>query len=180
VAGIPGLPWKSNVREEDHVPAPHETTVAPEVKLIHERREQTVPALSPDRAAKIAEGLTGSSFSGSAWRKIESGTNRATDDKVAIMSLIVGITPDELKAHGRTEAAAKLVRLAGQVASRSGTADASGSVVERQLAADITELTQLLMRLPPDVRANLLAMLRSMDAAALIRRNQEAKAPKED
>lgn len=177
---IHGLPMP---REEAYVPAPHETSIAPEVQLIRQRRLQGVPAMSPDRAAKLAEQLTGSGFNGSTWRKIENGVNRASDDKVAIMSLIVDVKPEELRALGRHEAADRLIRLAGRVMTPShGGDDRRGpvSVVERQVAADIAEATELLLRLPSEVRDNLLAMLRSMDAAARVRRNEEVHGPGED
>jgi hypothetical protein len=148
---------------EGPVSAPHETSIAPEVRLIAERRKFLVPRMSPDRAAKLAEERVGGGFSGSTWRKIESGTSRATDDKLAMMALIVGVLPEDLEEVDRPEAAHLLRGLMEEPpGSRKGARPSAA--VEREVAANIAELTELLMRATPEVREAIMTMLRSMEA----------------
>lgn len=61
--------------------------------------------MSHQRAASLAEQLTGRSFSASTWGKIEAGTMPARADRLATMAMIVGVTADELGRAGRPDAA---------------------------------------------------------------------------
>ncbi|MEV4096914.1 hypothetical protein [Streptosporangium saharense] len=82
-----------------------EPTAPPEAKLINQRRKAQIPRMSHQRAADLAQQLTGAGFSASAWGKIESGAMRGRADRIATMAMVVGVTADELTAVGRQDAA---------------------------------------------------------------------------
>ncbi|WP_157250165.1 helix-turn-helix domain-containing protein [Nonomuraea typhae] len=71
----------------------------PEAALIRERREQMLPRMSIRKAAARA------AMSEAAWRHIENGRYVGPADKIALMAREVGVTPGELDALGRGDAA---------------------------------------------------------------------------
>lgn len=79
--------------------------VPAEAKLIKERRESSVPRLSHRSAAKRAASLGGGTFSAATWQKIEGGEYSGGPDRITLMALVVGVTPEELDAAGRPDAA---------------------------------------------------------------------------
>lgn len=76
-----------------------------EARLIRERRESMVPRMSVRRAATLAARSSGETFAEATWRKIETGTYEGPADRIVLMALVVGITPDELDEAGRPDAA---------------------------------------------------------------------------
>ncbi|MGI5286581.1 hypothetical protein ACQEVF_25030 [Nonomuraea polychroma] len=82
---------------------PHE--VPAEAELIRERREATIPRLSHRAAAERAAKLGNTSFSAATWQKIEKGEYSGGADRITLMAMVLGITPDELDQRGRPDAA---------------------------------------------------------------------------
>jgi hypothetical protein len=86
----------------------------PEAILIARKREEKVPRLSRREAARRI------GMSETRWRQLENGVirvrgqdypERAPDDTLAQMAWVVDVTPEELTAAGRSEAAVFLGRL---------------------------------------------------------------------
>lgn len=84
--------------------------VPDEASLICERRKAAIPRMSHRTAAARAAKLSDASFSASTWQKIERGDYAGGPDRVAIMALVVGVSPDELETAGRPDAA-RLLRM---------------------------------------------------------------------
>lgn len=82
--------------------------VPPEAALIKERRESSVPRLSHRKAAQRAAHLGETTFSAATWQKIEGGEYSGGADRITLMALVVGITPEELEDAGRPDAARSL------------------------------------------------------------------------
>ena len=84
----------------------------PEAELIRRRREAAVPPMSRRQAAAKA------GISPSQWRDVERGSKKAgpgvtvpvqaTAETLAKMAQVIGVTPDELTAAGREDAASEL------------------------------------------------------------------------
>lgn len=92
----------------------------PEARLIREKREQIVPALSMTRAAAAATADGLGNFSATLWTSIENGYQQTsqgavpysgTPDRVARMARVVGVTARELEQAGRKDAARTLAKL---------------------------------------------------------------------
>jgi len=79
-----------------------------EAELIRERREAMIPRLSHRAAAARAAQLGNTSFSAATWQKIEKGVYAAGPDRITLMAMVVGVTPEELEASGRPDAARML------------------------------------------------------------------------
>lgn len=75
------------------------------LELIHQRRNSMIPKLSFRKAAATAARLSDMTWGESTWRGIESGANRPSPERVAIMALTVGVTPEELAGVGAAETA---------------------------------------------------------------------------
>lgn len=77
-----------------------EPIAPPEAALIAERRKEHLPRMSM-RGAVAAAGELDVKMSEAGWRSIETGRYEAPADKLAIMAMVVGVTPDELDDIGR-------------------------------------------------------------------------------
>lgn len=82
----------------------------PEAELIRERREAMIPRLSHRKAAERAAALGKTTFSTATWQKIETGQYSGGKDRIVLMAMVVGVTPDELEETGRPDAARLLRR----------------------------------------------------------------------
>jgi hypothetical protein len=85
------------------VPGSKDTPAA--LDLIRQRRTEQIPRMSFRKAAATAARLSGMTWGESTWRGIESGKDTALPERLAVMALAVGVTPDELGQAGRGDAA---------------------------------------------------------------------------
>lgn len=121
----------------------------PEARLIREKREQMVPALSMTRAAAAATADGLGNFSATLWTSIENGYQQTsqgtvpysgTPDRVARMARVVGVTARELEQAGRKDAARTLAKLPAprQRDARASLAERVARI-ERLLGAQLDE-----------------------------------------
>lgn len=106
--------------------------VPAEAALIRERREAAIPRMSHRAAAARAETLSGMKFSAATWQKIENGDYRGGADRVAVMALTVGASPDELEEAGRPDAA----RLFREEIQRRAKSEPALAPVERETTSE--------------------------------------------
>ncbi|MFB4273083.1 hypothetical protein [Nonomuraea sp. GTA35] len=67
-----------------------------------------IPRLSHRAAAARAAKLGNTSFSTATWQKIEKGEYSGGADRITLMAMVVGITPEDLEEVGRPDAARML------------------------------------------------------------------------
>jgi hypothetical protein len=84
---------------------PGSRDLAAALDLIRRRRTEMIPKMSFRRAADTAMKLSEMPWAESTWRGIENGTNTALPERLAVMALTVGVTPDELDDCEQREAA---------------------------------------------------------------------------
>lgn len=126
------------MRQCDEVPA--------EAELIRERREAMIPRLSHRTAAARAAQLGGTGFSPAAWHKIEKGEYGGRAERITLMAMVVGVTPEELEQRGRPDAArmlrAEMERRAAQEVAREVDRDATFEAVTQLLLQGLEEIRQ--------------------------------------
>ncbi|TDD45400.1 hypothetical protein E1286_24080 [Nonomuraea terrae] len=127
--------------------------VPPEAQLIRERRKDRLPPLSVRDAAAAAT-AAGVSMSEAGWRSIESGRYDGPPDKIAIMSAVVGIAPDELADLGRRAKRANVTEAASLLEShlrRRAAAEPSMAAINTESVPE--RVLQMILEGIDDIRA---------------------------